>query len=207
MDYTDDRQDLDFYNTARFVNHIDENAIAQLTRYYSEVIPRKATILDICSSWVSHLPSDIEPVMLIGYGMNEKELRANKFLTEKMVQDLNIDPRLGIEDNSVDAVICNVSIDYLTRPREVLAEVARVLKPDSCVHLAISNRCFPTKVIGRWLKISEDDRLSMVADYFHFASHDSNDTSPSNLYKDVEIIVVEEGGWKDPLWVVRAKKA
>ena len=39
------------------------------------------------------------------------------------------DPALPFPDDSFDAVLCCVSIDYLIRPVEVLAEAARVLRP------------------------------------------------------------------------------
>ena len=51
-----------FYDTPRFVTHIDDPAIAALTKYYSEVLPPSNTpgvaVLDMCSSWVRQvLPS------------------------------------------------------------------------------------------------------------------------------------------------------
>ena len=39
------------------------------------------------------------------------------------MHDLNKDPSLPFPEATFDAVICAVSIDYMKRPREVLAEV------------------------------------------------------------------------------------
>lgn len=48
--------DSTFYEAPRFVTHIDDPAIAALTKYYSKVLPESETpgvsILDMCSSWV-----------------------------------------------------------------------------------------------------------------------------------------------------------
>ena len=51
-------------------------------------------------------------------------------------------------------------------------------------------------VVGRWLRINEEERLNMVGDYLHWAG-----------WKDIEIVSVVQASWlKDPLWVVRATK-
>jgi SAM-dependent methyltransferase len=149
------------------VTHIDDGCIDALSRYYGSVLPStpEGRILDLCSSWISHLPEGYAG-RVYGIGLNEAELAANKALTEGFaVLDLNETPRFAdLKDASFDAVICSVSvsaclacvpllskpmlaqIDYLTRPRQILAEVARVLKPGGSAHMAFSNRCFPTKV-------------------------------------------------------------
>jgi len=49
-----------------------------------------------------------------------------------------------------DAVICNVSIDYLTRPLDVMGSIGKVLEPGGSAYMAVSNRCFPTKVSLKW---------------------------------------------------------
>eukprot|EP00966_Prymnesium_polylepis_P080727 1870602-Prymnesium_polylepis.1 len=69
-------------------------------------MPEKSDVLDLCSSWISHLPSQLELGRVAGLGMNEAELSRNERLTERMVQDLNTAPSLPYEDESFDFV-CN----------------------------------------------------------------------------------------------------
>ena len=61
--------------------------------------------------------------------MNERELRANTQLTEFTQRDLNKVPQLPYKDRSFDVVTCVVSIDYLTKPIQILKEARRVLRP------------------------------------------------------------------------------
>lgn len=201
----DEGVDTNFYAFPRLVNHIDDNAILNLKRYYGQNIKPHSTVLDIASSWVSHLPDELKLLKVIGIGLNKTELNANDRLDGgRIVKDLNSDTTFTLEDASVDAVICNVSIDYLTKPREVCLEAARVLRPGGTLHLAISNRCFPTKVISRWLKIEEEERLDMVASYMHFAG---SEDGKKIIFKDIQIVEVVKSTWgADPLNVVRGTK-
>jgi len=213
---SDSSPDGQFYANARFVEHIDDRCIAALTDYYGSVLPKPSpdsTILDLASSWISHLPKSYSPESsrVIGVGMNKKELAANPALSSYQVRDLNENPSFdaieGLTKESVDAVVCSVSIDYLSQPRKIMGEIARVLKTGGSAHMTFSNRCFPTKVVNRWLHISEPERCNQVAIYFAFAG-DEDTTSPSNLFKEIEIVTVLEPSWSgDPLYVVRGKKA
>lgn len=188
----------------RLVTHIDDHAISNLGKYYSEVLPRRGRILDFCSSWVSHYPEEIDlatkrgDVEILGTGMNEVELRNNPMLSKWWVQDLNVEPEPripGAEQAQLDAATCTVSIDYLTKPTEILDGIRKQMKDGGHVHLAVSNRCFPTKVVGRWLKVNEEERLNMIGDYLWWSG-----------WREIEIVTVVEGSWmKDPLWVVRGK--
>jgi SAM-dependent methyltransferase len=163
----DESDDQGFYAMPRFVQHIDDDAITALRDYYSSA-DLGSTVVDICSSWVSHLP-DGNYRAVVGIGMNQQELKANTILTSFHVKNLNQDPKLPMEDASADSAICNVSIDYMIHPRELLQDVYRVLKPGSKVHLAFSNRCFPTKVIDKWLSTSDSQHVQLVATFLHFS--------------------------------------
>lgn len=175
----DNSIDSDFYAEPRFVTHIDDRAIELLTEYYREEFSsmnkkkKKGPlhILDLCSSWISHLPSDIQYGRVAGVGMNQKELEANKQLTEFHVQDLNQQPTLSqFEDNSFD-VICNVvSVDYLTKPQEIFREMNRILRPGGVSLMSFSNRCFPSKAVAMWLQADDIGRLTIVASYYHYAA-------------------------------------
>jgi SAM-dependent methyltransferase len=182
----DNSEDTAFYNTPRFVTHIDDVAISSLTEYYRSEFSKLAAaadnnnnninnkeldVLDLCSSWISHLPEDISYGKVVGLGMNAEELEANKQLTDFVVQDLNKDPLLSeFEDNSFD-VICNVvSVDYLTKPLEMFQEMHRVLRPGGAALMSFSNRCFQTKAIAMWLQADDIGRLTIVASYFHYSA-------------------------------------
>ena len=161
----DNGDDRDFYAPPRLVMHIDDHATAALRRHYAETIPPDAVVLDLMSSWVSHLPSDLPTRQVIGHGMNATELDANPRLDRWFIQDLNRDPVLPLPDASVDAVLCCVGVQYLTSPLEVFVEVRRILRPGGRVIVSFSNRCFPMKAVRVWLSLDEAGQANLVATY------------------------------------------
>lgn len=171
----DNSDDSVFYNSPRFVTHIDDGAISSLTEFYKEeftsINKETLDVLDLCSSWISHLPEGVTYGKVVGLGMNEGELAANKQLNDFVVQDLNDNPIMSqFEDNSFD-VICNVvSVDYLTKPLEIFQEMHRILRPGGISLMSFSNRCFPTKAIAMWLQADEIGRLTIVGSYYHYSA-------------------------------------
>ena len=166
FDRQDESDDARFYAPERFVAHIDDGAIRAVGELYAELglTAADVSVLDICSSWISHFPD--KPGRLVVTGMNANELGANAMADEWSVADLNAEPRLDYSDESFDAVTCAVSVDYLSRPLEVFAEVARVLRPGGAFVCTFSNRCFPTKAIRGWLATDDAGRCRIVATYF-----------------------------------------
>ena len=128
-----------------------------------------ADVLDICSSWVSHYPQNLRLGRVAGTGMNERELRANTQLTEFTQRDLNKVPQLPYKDRSFDVVTCVVSIDYLTKPVQILKEVRRVLRPGGKVILSQSNRMFMTKAVRMWVSMGDEDHLELIGQYLKYA--------------------------------------
>ncbi len=165
----DPSPDAAFYRHPRFVTHLDDAAIETIGALYSELgVDRgDARVLDLMSSWVSHLRA--RPAELAVLGLNAAELAANPMATERVVHDLNADPALPFPEASFDAVLCCASIDYLIRPVEVLAEVARVLRPGAPVVITFSNRCFPTKAVHVWLSTDDDGRCALVVEHLRRA--------------------------------------
>lgn len=163
FDRSDDSDDGRFYAPPRLVTHIDEGAIVAVGALYEE-LDVGGEVLDLMSSWVSHLKAP--PQRLTVLGMNRAELDANPLAAERVVHDLNADPHLPFEDSSFDDVLCCVSVDYLTRPLEVFAEVARVLRSSGRFVVTFSNRCFPTKAIRGWLATDDGGRVAIVRTYF-----------------------------------------
>ena len=190
----DESADELFYQMPRFVQHIDAVTIAALTAYYSEILPVGAAVLDLMSSWISHLPA--APVLgrVAGLGMNADELSANPRLTDCCVHDLNRDPHLPYAATSFDAVLIAVSIQYLIDPIAVCADIARVMRPGGRLVIAMSHRCFPTKAIRAFQGIGGADRMRLVAAYLReaggFATVECLDRSPVGA---------------DPLWLVSAR--
>jgi SAM-dependent methyltransferase len=158
----DDDEDAAFYAVPRLVTHIDDDAIAAVGELYEE-LHVAGDVLDLMSSWVSHFR--VPPRSLRVLGMNEHELLANDAATERIVHDLNADPRVPMPAESVDDAVCCVSVDYLTQPIEVFRDVARVLRPGGRLVCTFSNRVFPTKAIRGWLAATDEDRCAIVAEY------------------------------------------
>jgi SAM-dependent methyltransferase len=159
----DERGDDAFYAVPRLVTHIDDGAIAAVGDLYDE-LGINGEVLDLMSSWVSHFRA--APERLVVLGMNEPELRANPVAAERIVHDLNADPRIPLADESVDDVVCCASVDYLIRPVEVFRDVARVLRPGGRLVCTFSNRVFPTKAIRGWLQATDEGRRAIVVEYF-----------------------------------------
>lgn len=158
--------DAYFYNKPRFVNHLDDLAIDHVKRIYRPVLDGKKQILDLMSSWVSHLPDELKGFNLTGLGMNREELAANRQLAEYTVHDLNRSPRLPYLSGAFDAVICTASIEYLVRPLYVIEDVARVLRPGGTFCVTFSDRWFPGKEISVWGEMHPFERLGFVLSLF-----------------------------------------
>ena len=194
---SDETDDADFYAFDRFVTHIDDGAIIAVGELYDELGLAGDTsgpVLDICSSWISHFPS--KPERLVVTGMNAAELAANEMADEWVVKDLNVDPTLPFDDGAFAAVTCAVSVDYLTRPLDVFAEAARVLRPGGVFVCTFSNRCFPTKAIRGWLANHDAGRMQIVGHYIELTDGFAEPTLEHR----------NPGAHTDPLYAVRATR-
>ena len=193
----DEQPDGFFYGPPRLVTHIDDAAIAAVGDLYAELgidgsAPAPCRVLDLMSSWVSHFHTP--PAELVVLGMNAAELAANPAATERVVHDLNADPRVPLPDDDVDAAVCCVSIDYLTRPIEVLAEVGRVLRPGGTLAITFSNRCFPTKAVRGWLLTDDAQHGAIVAELVR----------RTGRFGEPDVSLRTEPGAGDPLYAVVA---
>jgi len=166
----DEADDSLFYARERMVSHLDRTALDAVERIIgSLVVEKDPVILDLMASWDSHLPPSLHAKKVVGLGMNQAELAANKALDEYVIHDLNQDPRLPFPDASFDVVLNTVSVDYLVRPVEVFAEAARVLKPGGLHLLIFSNRWFEPKVTRIWREAGETERPLLVEDWLRAA--------------------------------------
>ena len=191
----DEADDALFYTTPRLVTHIDDAAIAAITRFYETLIPEGGAVLDLMSSWVSHLPANGTFGSVTGLGMNAEELEANPRLSQRVVQDLNKDPVLPFSTGAFDAAIVTVSVQYLTRPVEVFAEVGRVLRPGAPFAVAYSNRMFPTKAVAVWQAFGDRDHAELIGAYFRLSGR----FGPPQAYD------LSPGAGADPVFMVVAR--
>ena len=162
----DDTDDTQFYDSPRFVTHVDDGFIQQLTDLYRERLKPNTRIFDMMSSWVSHLPDDVEFAHVEGHGLNGEELARNQRLNHSFVQNLNKDPKLPLEDQSFDAVLNTVSVQYIQYPEAIFSEIHRILKPGGIAIISFSNRMFYQKAIAAWREGSESSRVALVKSYF-----------------------------------------
>ena len=190
----DESADDAFYVFPRKVVHIDEGAIAALERLYTEVLPTGGRLLDLMSSWRTHLPQGF-PAEVVGLGMNAEEMADNPQLARFVVHDVNHEPRLPFGDAQFDGATCAVSVQYVLHPLRLFREVRRVLRPGAPFVVSFSNRCFPTKAVAVWLNTSDEQHVALVRGYFDasggFADVRDEDRSP--------------GGYGDPLYAVWAR--
>ncbi|MFC1578213.1 methyltransferase domain-containing protein [Thermodesulfobacteriota bacterium] len=162
----DETPDTLFYGEPRLVQHIDDTAIEMIKNTYGRFLKNDMDVLDLMSSWQSHLPENLSLRRLAGLGLNGLELKQNARLSEHVIQDLNLNPVLPFESDSFDAVVCTVSVEYLTNPLAIFEEVSRVLRTDGYFIVTFSNRWFPTKAIRVWKELHEFERMGMVLEYF-----------------------------------------
>ena len=202
----DSSEDSLFYSFPRFVTHVDENFINQLTQLYRQKLQPQTRILDLMSSWVSHLPPEIEFSHVEAQGMNEEELAKNPRLDHYVVQNLNIDPKLPFADKDFHAVLCAVSLQYLEYPEAIFSEIARVLKPGGIAIFSFSNRMFYQKAISAWRDATDRQRIHLVKSYFQLiADFDTPQvvaTQPE-LPSFLQILGI---GSQDPFYAVFAHK-
>ena len=165
----DETPDELFYRQPRFVTHIDVATIAAVTQLYREFLPAGGALLDLMSSWISHLPPEVAYRRVVGLGLNRAELAKNPRLESFVVQNLNTTPKLPFADAEFGGATLAVSVDYLTAPVAVLRDLGRVLTPGAPVVITFSNRCFPTKAVAIWHQLGDKGRLELVGRYLEEA--------------------------------------
>ncbi len=194
----DESPDASFYVSPRLLVHIDDHAIEAARRTYAEILPHDGALLDLMSSYRSHMPPELAWTRLCGLGMNEVELRENDQLTDYVVHDLNAEPRMPFDDDVFDGAVVTVSVQYMTRPVEIFRDVGRVLKADAPFIVTYSNRMFPTKAVRIWRALDDRERAGLIGTYFKYAA----------CFGDVKMEdrSIDGGAHNDPLFAVWARK-
>ena len=197
FDRLDENDDGLFYIVPRKLVHIDDGAIAAAGQCMAKTFAPNGLLLDLMSSWRSHLPEGLVKQKLFGLGLNAEEMADNPDLDEYIVHNLNADSQLPFPDAYFDGVVVTVSIQYLIKPVEVFAEVNRVLKIGCPFLVLYSNRMFPTKAVRVWQMLRDKGRAELIQAYFHqaggYAEAVFEDWSPNP-------------GASDPLFAVYARK-
>ncbi|AFY40415.1 Methyltransferase type 11 [[Leptolyngbya] sp. PCC 7376] len=196
--------DVFFYDYPRFVTHVDDGFIEQLTALYEELLTPDSRILDLMSSWVSHLP-DMTFSHVEGHGMNEDELAKNPRLDHFFVQNLNENLKLPLDDQSFDAVLIAVSVQYLQNPEAIFSEIQRILAPGGLCIVSFSNRMFYQKAIAAWRDSSDSDHIRLVKRYF---SSTEGFSDPQAIAKSAQPNILQMIGMgnRDPFYAVVAQK-
>jgi SAM-dependent methyltransferase len=186
----DESSDIEFYREPRFVAHIDDATITALTEFYRGFIPDHADVVDLMSSWISHLPPEKPYGRVAGLGMNAEELARNTQLSDYHVHDLNKDPALPYSADEFDRATIAVSVQYLVQPVEVLKSVGAALRSGGQICIGMSHRLFPTKAIAAFHQLPPAKRVRLVSTYLELAG-----------YRDIHFIDQSPAG-ADPLWLV-----
>lgn len=203
LDESDDRL---FYSYPRFVTHVDDGFIAQLTQLYRDRLKPNSRIFDMMSSWVSHLPQDMTFAHVEGHGLNQEELAKNRRLNHYFVQNLNDNPHLPLEDQSFDAVLNAVSVQYIQHPEVVFSEIHRILKPGGIAIISFSNRMFYQKAIQAWREGNEGSRVALVKRYFKAVEGFSNPEAIARKSDLPSILQFMGMGGGDPFYAIIAHR-
>ncbi len=193
----DESPDVLFYREPRLVVHIDEQAIEAVGEYLSTSLPSDGIILDLMSSWRSHLPADFARERLIGLGLNAVELAENPQLDDRLVADINTVRGLPFRDSSLHAAVITVSIQYVTHPVEIFREVNRALEDQGSFHIIYSNRMFPTKATAIWRSLDDHQHAQLISAYFAVAGG----------WEQPRVVDISPNpGMSDPVYVVTSRK-
>ncbi len=204
----DESNDSEFYRTDRFVSHLDATALITVERVIEQlVIEQNPAILDLMAGWDSHIPEGVKARRIAGLGLNQRELNNNHALTDRLVHDLNVDPRLPYESNSFDIVINTVSVAYLVQPFAVFKEVERVLKPGGLFLVIFSDRNFAQKAVRIWLRSGAEERVWIVEDYFKHAGFERPTVFVSQgKARPGDDKYAQSAVFSDPIYAVYAEK-
>jgi len=199
--------DVEFYEPDRFVHHVDRVASENISKIYQTDIRQGMKVLDLMSSWVSHIPDTAKDIEITGIGLNQAEMDKNSLLANRLVHDLNQSPTLPLPDNYFDLAVCSLSVEYLTQPEQVFTEVARVLKPGASFIVTFSDRWYPEKVIRIWEMLNPFERMGLVLDYFESTKcfESLHTESLRGYFRPMDDDYIKVRSESDPIFAVKGK--
>ena len=151
-----------FYSQPRFAYHLDEAFRSRLSKLYSDYILDDSVVLDLMSSWVSHLPNNKKYKQVIGHGMNQAELERNKQLDSFWIQNLNLNQKLPFDDSTIDVCLMAAAWQYLQYPEDIAAELRRIIKRNGLLIVSFSNRAFWSKTPLIWRDGSDSQHINYI---------------------------------------------
>ena len=192
FDKADRSPDAEFYAYPRLVTHIDDGAIAAVTRVYraAPAVRRSNTGSD---EQLGEPFAGRCRVRLGRWPRYERGRACGKrtALYGGSCRTSTSSRRSPLADNAFDGACLCVSVQDLQRPVEVFRDVARLLRPGAPFVVSFSNRCFPTKAVAIWQGLSSPDQQRLIGAYMRRAGF-INVAEECRQYLPAG----------DPLWVV-----
>ena len=158
----DESNDEEFYSDPKFVYHLDANFRQYLSNIYRNEIADNSTVLDLMSSWDSHLPEEKKYKKVIGHGLNKQELEKNKIFDTYWIQNFNLSQKLPLDSESVDYCLMVAAWQYLQYPENLTQEIGRILIEKGKFLISFSNRAFWHKAPNIWTTSTEEERVKYV---------------------------------------------
>lgn len=193
-----------FYESTRFGSYVDSVASEHISKVYRRFLNSDMKVLDLMSGGTSHLPDDRPTIELTGLGLNQKELNKNAALDHRTVHDLNQNPTLPFKNQQFDLVICSLSVEYLTQPKEIFKEITRILKPGAHLIITFSDRWLTQKVTRIWKMLYAFERIGLVTDFFKSTERFENLSTESiqGYYRPYKDPLYREKQESDPVFAV-----
>lgn len=178
---------------------MDMGARTAVTALYQTSLPVGGTVLDLMAGSLSHYPEEAHFQDVIGLGASKAALDTNPVLKTRIVQDLNADPILPFEDDSLDVITLCDGIAYLTQPLTVLTEALRVLKEGAPLIVTFSDQFHQQKAVAMWQALEPEDRARLVSILLSRAGFGELDTG--------EVVPPEDlTAWRDTVRAVVGRK-
>ncbi|GAN52711.1 class I SAM-dependent methyltransferase [Tanticharoenia sakaeratensis] len=194
-----DEPDTIFFASRQPDTLMDLGARTAVSALYRTVLPEGGVLLDLMTGGFSHLPDGVAFAGVIGVGVGRAALDANPVLTERVLHDLNANPVLPFEDDSIDAAMLCDGLAYLTDPVAVLTDVCRVLKPGAPLAITFSDNYHAAKAVALWQALEAPDRVRLAGILLTRAGFAELDTGEVTPPEDLT-------AWQDTVHAVIGRK-
>lgn len=185
---------------------IDQEAVDALKSHYSFYLRDGMSVLEIGAAENSYLPEKLKLARHVGVGLNKELMETNSALTETLVVDLGVvQDDIGVKseelniglggEDTFDAILIANTIEFLTKPREVMKTCWRLLKPGGVAIVSFVGQEDLKETFGdaqtkMWRGYNDDQHMWMAGSFFQFSAGEGweglkgFDISPDTLGKD-----------------------